>query len=48
VLIVVSALLLGRALYIVHVRRRGSAWSRAIAWSAAVFVAAFWTWQLIS
>jgi hypothetical protein len=47
VLIVLSLGLLARAFFILYVRGRGSRASKVIAWLAAAFVAAFWTWQLL-
>jgi hypothetical protein len=47
VLIALSVLLLGRAFYILYVRKRGTRMSTAITWLSAIFVAGFWTWQLL-
>jgi hypothetical protein len=47
VLIVLSVVLLARAFYILYVRGRGSRASEVITWLAALFVAGFWTWQLV-
>jgi hypothetical protein len=46
VLIVLSVLLLGRAFYILYVRKVGTRTSAVITWLSAVFVVAFWTWRL--
>ncbi len=43
---VVSALLLGRAFYVLYVKRRGNAFSVVVTWSAAVLLVALWTWRL--
>jgi hypothetical protein len=43
-----SVLLLGRAFYLVYVRKRGNRVSVVITWASAIFVAGFWTWRLIS
>ncbi len=47
VLIVVSVLLLGRAFYILYVRRRGTRASCIITWLSAMLVVGFWTWRLL-
>jgi hypothetical protein len=47
-LIALSVLLLGRAFYILYVRRRGNRLSMAITWASAIFVVGFWTWRLVS
>jgi len=47
VLIGLSVLLLGRAFYILHVRRCGTWTSKVITWLSAVFVVGFWTWRLL-
>ena len=46
VLIGLSVLLLGRAFYILYVRRCGTRVSKVITWLSAVFVVSFWTWRL--
>jgi hypothetical protein len=46
-LIIVSVLLLGRAFYVLYVRKRGTRLTKAITWLSAVFVVGFWTWQMI-
>jgi hypothetical protein len=48
VLIALSLVLLARAFFVLYVRGRGSRASMVITWLAAAFVAAFWTWQLLS
>jgi hypothetical protein len=48
VLIVLTVLLLGRAFYILYVRRRGTRLSAAITWLAALFVVGYWTWRLLA
>ena len=47
ILIGLAALLLGRAHYILYVRKRGNRSTTAITWFATVLVVGFWTWQLI-
>jgi hypothetical protein len=47
VLIVLSVLLLGRAFYVLYVRRRGTRVSAALTWASAVFVAGYWTWRAL-
>ena len=47
VLIGLSVLLLGRALYILYVHRRGTWVSKVLTWMSALFVVGFWTWRLI-
>jgi hypothetical protein len=47
VMIVLSLLLLGRAFYVLYVQRRGNRTSAAITWLSAVFIAAYWSWQLV-
>jgi hypothetical protein len=46
VLIVVSAILLGRSFHALYVQRRGSRSSKVITWLSAVFVVCFWTLRL--
>jgi hypothetical protein len=47
VLIGLSVALLGRAFYLLYVRKRGSRASYVITWLSAVFVIGFWTWRLL-
>jgi hypothetical protein len=47
VMIVLSVLLLGRAFYILYVRRRGTRVSAAITWLSAFFVVGYWTWRFL-
>jgi hypothetical protein len=47
VMIGLSLLLLGRAFYILYVKRRGNRLSAAITWAAAIFIAAYWTWKFV-
>jgi hypothetical protein len=47
VLVGLSVLLLGRAFYILYVRKRGTRASRVITWLAAAFVVGYWTWRLV-
>ena len=47
VLIVLSVALLGRAFYVLYVRRRGNWASMVITWLSAAFVVAYWTWRLV-
>jgi hypothetical protein len=47
VLIALSVLLLGRAFYILYVRRRGTPTAKVITWLSAAFVVGFWTWRWI-
>jgi hypothetical protein len=48
VLIGVSVLLLGRSLYILYVKRRGTRLSAAVTWLALVLVVGYWTWRLVA
>ena len=41
-LLVLSALLLGRAHYLIHVRQQGHLWTRRVVWIATVLVGAMW------
>ena len=41
-LLVLSALLLGRAHYLIHVRQQGRPWTRHIVWITTVLVGALW------
>jgi hypothetical protein len=45
-LIGLSVVLLGRAFYVLYVRRRGTRASTAITWLSAAFVVGYWTWRL--
>jgi hypothetical protein len=47
VLVGLSVLLLGRAFYVLYVRRRGTRASRVITWLAAAFVLGYWAWRLV-
>ena len=47
VLIGVTALLLGRAHYVLYVLGRGNAFSMAMTWISTIFVIGFWSWQWI-
>ena len=42
-----SVLLLGRAFYVLYVRRCGTRVSAAITWLSAFFVVGYWTWRLL-
>jgi hypothetical protein len=46
-LIVLSILLLGRAFYVLYVRKRGTPLGVAITWLSAFFVVGYWTWRLL-
>jgi hypothetical protein len=46
-LIGLSVVLLGRAFYILYVRKRGSRVSAVITWLSAIFVVGYWTWRLV-
>jgi hypothetical protein len=46
-MIVLSLALLARAFYILYVRKRGNRVSTVITWLSAIFIAGFWTWQLL-
>jgi len=48
VMIVLSVLLLGRAFYVLYVKRRGNWLSAAITWASAVFVVGYWTWKFVT
>lgn len=41
-LLVVSAVLLGRAHYQIHVRQQGRPWTRRVVWIATVLVVGMW------
>jgi hypothetical protein len=47
VLIGLSVALLGRAFYVLYVRKRGSRASTVITWLSAAFVIGYWTWRLV-
>jgi len=47
VLIGLSVALLGRAFYVLYVRKRGNRASTVITWLSAVFVIGYWTWRLV-
>jgi len=47
VLIVLSLVLLGRAFYVLYVKRRGTRLSAVITWLSAVFVVGYWTWRAL-
>jgi hypothetical protein len=47
VLLVLSAALLGRAFYILYVRKRGSRATVVITWLSAAVVFGYWTWRLV-
>ena len=42
-----SVLLLGRAFYILYVRRCGTRLSAAITWLSAFVVVGYWSWRLL-
>jgi hypothetical protein len=46
-LIGLSVLLLGRAFYILYVRKCGTRMSAVITWLSAIFVIGYWTWRLV-
>jgi hypothetical protein len=48
VLFALSALLLARAHYVLHVLKRGNRLTSVVTWLATICVAGFWTWQLVS
>ena len=45
VLVGLSAVLLGRAHYMLYILKRGNAMSALVTWLATIFVVGFWTWQ---
>jgi hypothetical protein len=47
VLILLSVALLGRAFYVLYVRKRGTRASTVITWLSAAFVIGYWTWRLV-
>jgi hypothetical protein len=46
-MISLSLLMLGRAFYVLYVKKRGNRLSAAITWAAAVFVVGYWTWKFV-
>jgi len=40
-----SAMLLGRAHYVLFILKRGNRSSTVVTWLATVFVVGYWTWQ---
>jgi hypothetical protein len=46
-LIGLSVALLGRAFYVLYVRKRGTRASTVITWLSAAFVIGYWTWRLV-
>lgn len=44
-LIGVSALLLGRAHYVLYVLKRGNRLSTVVTWLTTIFVVGFWSWK---
>ena len=47
VLIVASAVLLGRSFYILYVQKRGTRPIKILTWLSTLFVIGFWTWRLV-
>jgi hypothetical protein len=47
VLIGLSLVLLGRAFYVLYVRKRGNRASAVFTWLSALFVVGYWTWRLV-
>ena len=47
VFIGLSAVLLGRAHYVLYVLKRGTRATAVITWLATAVVIGFWTWQLV-
>ena len=47
VLLVLSVALLGRAFYILYVRKRGNRTTEVVTWLSAAFVIGYWTWRLV-
>ena len=45
VLIVASAVLLGRSFYILYVQKRGTRPIKILTWLSNLFVIGFWTWR---
>jgi hypothetical protein len=48
VFIILAGVLLARAHYMLHIRKRGNWVTAVITWSATVLLVGFWTWQLTS
>lgn len=48
VLIGVTALVLGRALYVLYVLKRGNRLTAIITWLTTLFVIGFWTWKWVT
>jgi hypothetical protein len=46
-LIGVTAVLLGRAHYVLYILKRGNRFSMVVTWLTTVFVIGFWSWQWI-
>jgi hypothetical protein len=46
-MIALSLLLVGRAFYVLYVKKRGNRLSAAITWASAVFIVGYWTWQFL-
>ncbi|HEY7313672.1 MAG TPA: hypothetical protein VH643_30255 [Gemmataceae bacterium] len=46
VLLCASAVLIGRSFYVIYVRGVRTRATVVIAWSALLFIIAFWTWRL--
>jgi hypothetical protein len=44
----ISALLLGRAHYVLYVLKRGTRATAVITWLSTLLVIGFWAWQLIT
>jgi hypothetical protein len=47
VLIGLSVALLGRAFYVLYVRKRGNRASTVVTWLSTAFVIGYWTWRLV-
>ena len=47
VLIALSVGLLGRAFYVLYVRKRGTRASMIVTWASAALVLGYWTWRLV-
>jgi hypothetical protein len=45
VLVGVTVLILGRAHYILYVRKQGNRFSKITTWVTTLFVVGFWAWQ---
>ena len=48
VLIGLTAVLLGRAHYVLYVLKRGNRFSTVMTWTATVFVIGYWSWQWVA